>query len=305
MDFGKVKIADLSDINFDLPPDGIFTRQVLVGNGLSGRGCKFFIGGAKWGRKEWVGVLYPVGTKSNKFLTEYSKQFSSIELNAMYHSLPSLKTIESWRANVREDFKFCPKFTKQITHEKRLKNCAKELNIFLSTIAAFGTNLGSVFLPLDPKMRVEDEGVIIEFIELLPKHINLFVELRAESWFDNGGYYSFFEYLKSKDIGVVITDTAGRRDCVHMELTNGRAFVRFVGNDLHDTDYTRIDKWVVRIGNWLEGGLKELNFFMHQGDERNTPILISYLINKLNHEYSLAIKPPRLFNENEPLLTLF
>lgn len=103
----------------------------------------------------------------------------------------------------------------------------------------------------------------------------------------------------------MITDTAGRRDCVHMDLTNKHAFVRFVGNDLHETDYTRINYWVSRIGGWLDTGLEELNFFMHQQDEKNTPVLLTYFIEKLNSNYSLDIKVPRLYNGNGPELTLF
>lgn len=154
-------------------------------------------------------------------------------------------------------------------------------------------------------MGVRDERVIVDFINLLPRSLNLFVELRDKSWFEGDSYYSLFECLKSRDAGIVINDTAGRRDCVHMDLTNKRAFIRFVGNDLHETDYNRINDWVARIGSWLESGLEELNFFMHQRDEKNTPILLTYFIEKLNSSYSLGIKVPRLYNDKGPELTLF
>lgn len=249
-------------------------------------------------RPDWIGVLYPKGTKSNSYLREYGKQFNSIEMNAMFYGLPPLKAIEGWKAAVSDDFKFCPKFIKQLTHEKKLKNCAGELDAFLFTLDAFGNNLGSVFLALNPNMGVRDERVIVDFIDLLPMELNLFVELRDESWFDGDRYYSLFEYLKSRGAGVVITDAGGRRDCVHMDLTNKRTFIRFVGNDLHETDYIRINNWVARIGSWLEAGLEELNFFMHQRDEKNTPVLLTDFIEKLNSNYSLDIKVPRLYNDS-------
>lgn len=305
MDFGKVNITDLSNIKFDLPTDGAFARQVLLGNGASGDNCRFFIGGAKWGKQEWVGMLYPKGTKSNNFLSEYAKQFNSIEMNAMYYGLPSLNTIDSWRAVVGSNFKFCPKFTEDITHKKKLKNCEDELDAFVSILKAFGSNLGSVFLPLHPLMGVREGHIIQDFIEMLPNDVNLFLELRSQTWFEGGAYYPIFEFLKNRGMGVVITDTAGRRDCVHMELTNRRAFIRFVGNNLHESDYVRIDNWVNRIGTWMESGLEELYFFMHQMDEKNTPILLDYFINRLNSSYNLGIKPPRLYNELESKLTLF
>jgi hypothetical protein len=43
------------------------------------------------------------------------------------------------------------------------------------------------------------------------------------------------------EIGTVISDTAGRRDAVHMELTTSQALIRFVGNNLAASDYIRMD----------------------------------------------------------------
>lgn len=186
-----------------------------------------------------------------------------------------------------------------------MKNCADDLDAFLLTLDAFRNNLGSVFLALNPNIGVKDEKLIVDFIDLLPNELNLFVELRDESWFNGNSYHSLFEYLKRRDAGMVITDTAGRRGCVHMDLTNKHAFIRFVGNDLHETDYTRINDWVAKIGGWLDAGLEELNFFMHQRDEKNTPILLTYFIEKLNSNYSLGIKVPKLYNDSRPELTLF
>jgi uncharacterized protein YecE (DUF72 family) len=117
-------------------------------------------------------------------------------------------------------------------------------------------------------MTVKEEKIIVYFIELLPNKPNLFVVLRAESWFNGDSYHSLFNYLKGCDVGFIIIDTAGRRDCVHMELTSKRAFIRFVRNDLYETDYIRIDSWVTRVGIWLEYGLEESNFFIYHRDEK-------------------------------------
>ena len=50
----------------------------------------------------------------------------------------------------------------------------------------------------------------------------------------------------------IIVDTAGRRDMLHMRLTTPSAFIRYVGAN-HPSDYTRLDDWVERIENWVEG----------------------------------------------------
>ena len=59
----------------------------------------------------------------------------------------------------------------------------------------------------------------------------------------------------------MITDTAGRRDCAHMHLTIPKVFIRYVGNSLHPTDYTRSDAWVQRMKYWLDQWFAGTLFF--------------------------------------------
>ncbi|NJN77285.1 MAG: DUF72 domain-containing protein [Saprospiraceae bacterium] len=58
--------------------------------------------------------MYPTGTKSNKFLFHYGKQFNTIELNTTHYRIPTLSTIENWRQAVPKDFKFVQKFHKRL-----------------------------------------------------------------------------------------------------------------------------------------------------------------------------------------------
>ena len=58
---------------------------------------------------------------------------------------------------------------------------------------------------------------------------------------------------------------------LHMRLTTPIAMVRFVGNGLHPTDYTRIDEWVERIVSWQKMGLREVYFFTHEPDNLLAP----------------------------------
>ena len=85
---------------------------------------------------------------------------------------------------------------------------------------------------------------------------------------------------------------------MHMKLTTPTAFIRFVGNSLHKSDYQRIDAWVNRIDSWLGSGLQTLYFFIHQHDELYSPELSLYMVEKLNKQCGLNIKPPQLLNNN-------
>ena len=101
------------------------------------------------------------------------------------------------------------------------------------------------------------------------------------------------EKLRELNVGAIITDTAGRRDVAHMHLTIPKIFIRFVGNSLHPTDYTRIDDWANRIKYWLDNGLKEVYFFMHMHDEAKSPELALYLIDKLEAVCGIKVKKPQ------------
>jgi len=74
-----------------------------------------------------------------------------------------------------------------------------------------------------------------------------------------------------------------------------------VGNGRHSTDYSRIDEWVDRINQWIENGLEELYFFMHQPHEQYSPEMSAYFIEKLNETAGLDLKPPR-FIASQPAL---
>ena len=297
MDFGKVEDKQLKDIDFTLPKDPKVTTEVLK----KGKGkTKFYVGCAKWGRKDWVGKLYPKGTKEKDFLAHYGQQFNSIEFNGFFYNLHSVETVQKWKNAVPKDFMFCPKFTQSITHIKRLKNTRADVDKYLEVVSEFGKQLGPIFLLPHPQMAPKSLDTIEEFISDLPKSIDMFLELRHADWYttDDGYNIELYNFLKKKKRGTVITDAAGRRDCVHMHLSTPECFIRFVGNGLHPTDYSRIDEWVKRIKKWMKDGLETCYFFMHQHEELHSPELIKYLIEQLNKHCKTDIKPPTLHTDN-------
>ena len=83
MDFGRVSENELKNIDFSLPPEPSMNQLVLKSK--KAKEPEVYIGCAKWGRKEWIGKLYPKGTKDANFLDEYVKHYNSIELNATHY----------------------------------------------------------------------------------------------------------------------------------------------------------------------------------------------------------------------------
>ena len=293
MDFGKLPDDELEHADLSLPPDPAVNRAVLK----KGRGnTRFYIGCAKWGRKDWVGKLYPKGTKEKDFLACYAQQFNSLEFNGFFYSTHSREQVGKWVSMVPEGFLFCPKFTQSITHMRRLKNADREVGAFIDVVAAFGKHLGPLFLMPHPGMGLNQREPIETFISGLPEDLPMFLELRHEDWYANPEGYDpgLYKFMREQQRGLVITDAAGRRDCVHMHLSTPECFIRFVGNGLHRTDYTRIDEWVQRIKLWMAEGLETCYFFMHQHEELHSPELIRYFIEQMNKECSTNIPLPVL-----------
>jgi len=291
MDFGKVESEDLNAIDFTLPPDAAGTTALLKKSKKSTP--QIFVGCAKWGRKDWIGKIYPEKTKEADFLKHYAKHFNCIELNATFYRIPTVAQISGWKEKVGKDFQFSPKFTDKISHIKRLKDAEEYTSMFLEGIAAFKENLGPVFLQLPPNFPPKNFEVMRDFLKTLPKDISVFVELRSPKWFEPAESEKVFAMLEENKIGSVITDASGRRDCVHMRLTTPTAFIRFVGNGLHPTDYKRIDDWVSRISTWMKSGIEKIYFFMHQHEELHSPELCKYTIEQLNAKCGTNIPVPK------------
>ncbi|MTI19547.1 DUF72 domain-containing protein, partial [Fulvivirga sp. RKSG066] len=208
MKFGKLSEDELKNKKLSLPADHADTQHVLAkGYG----GVKVHVGCAKWGRKEWVGLIYPKRTKDNDFLDEYVKHFNSIEMNTTFYSVKKAN-VESWTSRAPKGFMFCPKVSRNVTHIKRLNDDAKRYSdYFLEAISGFEGNLGPSFMQLPENFAGKYFERLKAYIEDVPEDFKLFVEIRHESWFEDQSIFDeTFQLLKENNIGAVITDVADR-----------------------------------------------------------------------------------------------
>lgn len=292
MDFGRVPENELTKVNFKLPPDPSLNKLVLKGKKV--KNPEVYIGCAKWGRKEWIGKIYPKGTKEANFLDEYVKHYNSIELNATHYKLYKPADLQKWIARVEDkNFKFSPKVYQGISHFGSFKDKQFLTDSFLESMVTFGKHLGPIFLQVSDKFGPKRKEELFDYLGSLPKDVQFFLEVRHPDWFISPTSEELFQKLRQLKIGAVITDTAGRRDCCHMHLTIPKTFIRFVGNSLHKTDFPRIDAWVERMKYWIDNGIQEINFFMHMHDEATSPELTVYLVDKMNKACGLSLTAPK------------
>lgn len=298
MEFGRVPESELNSIDFSLPVEPAFNKNILQGNPVNNP--KVYIGCAKWGRTEWVGKIYSLKTKEKDFLQHYVEHYNSIELNATHYKIYGEKGIRKWAEKAKgKDFLFCPKMYNGVTHYGSLKGKDFLTNEFFRGIMGFEKHLGPIFIQVSDSFSPKRKDELFTYLASLPKDLQFFLEVRHPDWFAKENVRSdMFNFLKEHNMGAVITDTAGRRDCAHMHLTVPKAFIRYVGNSLHRTDYPRIDAWVNRIKYWLGNGLQELYFFMHMHDEATSPELTVYLVDKMNKECGLNLLKPKFIESD-------
>jgi uncharacterized protein YecE (DUF72 family) len=299
MEFGK--LSDIANIDFLLPPDRPENEAVLR-EGLARRSAGFlprvYVGCTGWSMKEWVGWVYPKGCKSTDYLQYYSRQFNTIEMNTTHYRTPSVSDVQKWKRESAADFRFAPKMLQTVSHAKNLGYGTGLTTQFCDAIQHFEEKLGVCFMQMPPHFRFADVAIFEKYIARFPKSVPLAIEIRHEEWFSTSPYFNhFFDILEKNSVSPVICDVAGRRDVLHMRLTTPSVVVRFVGNDLHPTDYQRIDDWVLRLKSWFEAGLEEVYFFTHEPDNLNAPRLARYFVDKIEASFEASVRAPTFYDE--------
>ena len=234
--------------------------------------------------------FYPKGVKDE--LSYYSSQFNAIELNAFYYRIFPPSIVDGWYDRSSPDFMFFPKVPQLISQFRRLKNCDDALNDFFLSISHFKEKLGTVFLQMNDNYGPQNFQDLSTFLNNWPKDLPLSVELRNSEWYsDSYVADDLCAMLQENRVAHTITDTLGRRDLMHMRLTNSSCFVRFTGAN-HSSDVTRIDDWFDRLTLWKDQGINQINFFVHQTIEKDLQMLSARLITKINEGWGHNLNVP-------------
>jgi len=293
MRFGSVDNPD--QVDFTIPEDHHDTKRVLSKNKHSGT-PDLYVGCAKWNSRD-LKNFYPNGVKDE--LEYYATQFNAIELNATFYRNYSENQIATWRDKTPANFKFFPKINRYTSHRKWLLDVQSEVESFLYNVSAFDEKLGTIFLQLRDNFSPEYFDRVVDFIENWPRKLSLAVEFRHPDWHGDAAVANdLYQLLEEHNIANIIVDTAGRRDLLHMRLTNSEAFIRYVGAN-HPTDYSRLDDWVQRLKSWSEQGLEHIYFFVHQNDEQESPQLSAHFIDLMNKEVGTNLAIPKTLGDNQ------
>ncbi len=277
MEFGKVKdTAELDRISWALPPDSPLNQTFL--KSLPPQKIKIWMGAPAWNHKSWVGKIYPPNTKAADYLYHYSRYFNTIELNTTHYRIPSADQTKKWLEKVPSSFLFCPKIFNGISHSFKGLTDLSLLQEWFHFLDELGPHRGPSFLQLPPHFDYGYKALLFKFLQLWPERYSLALEFRHPSWFQNHQILpALTQYLQTRNIGLVITDVAGRQDVLHTSISSPFALIRFIGNELHPSDYKRADLWYERLSQWKQIGLHDVFFFVHEPDDTLVPEMTEHI----------------------------
>ncbi len=278
----------------------------------------FYIGCAVWAYKDWIGDLFPPGSKSGDLLRLYSRRLTTVEGNTTFYATPKPDIVRRWASETPENFRFCLKLPREISHSGPLAGHLAETHHFVTLMAGLGSRLGPFFLQLPPGYHPGQLGDLERWLAAWPSEYALAIEVRHADWYTAPFEERLMELLNRYGSGRVLMDVRPIRSTalsadtlldearerkpdvpLHPLRSGNLALIRYIGHpDLTENDVW-LAEWASRIAEWLREGT-EIYWFMHCPDERHSPALCRAFQQRL--EQHIAI-PPLPWNNLDPGLT--
>jgi len=197
--------------------------------------------------KDWNGVFYPAGLVARDYLVHYSRVFDTVELDSTFYGTPRPEYVERWAAVTPDDFTFCVKTPREVTHDHRLIDAAEPMESFLNVISLLGRKLSVILIQLPPDMGFAYIHKLAVFLRGLPDDFRYAVEFRHPSWHT----MATGQLLQNQDVCWVSTDYIHLPKRVY--VTTDFIYIRWIGKhgQYELKDHERVDM-TPRLETWHE-----------------------------------------------------
>jgi uncharacterized protein YecE (DUF72 family) len=145
---------------------------------------ELWVGTSGYSYKPWVGKFYPERLAAKEMLRFYATQLPTVEINNTFYRLPKESVLQNWAEQVPAAFRFVLKAPQKITHVKRLKEAAPEVEYLFRVATVMGEKIGAILFQLPPNLR-KDIDRLQSFLALLPASRAAAFEFRHPSWLDD------------------------------------------------------------------------------------------------------------------------
>lgn len=249
----------------------------------------YHLGCSVWSLPEWKGTLFTEKARPDQFLSQYASVFNSVEGNTTFYNIPSAAVIDDWGKKTPNGFKFCFKFPKYITHEKRLYNAKADVLDFVKLFDPIRNKVGPFMLQFPDTFSPNELYRLEEVFSVLPKTYSYGVEVRHKDFFDHGKHErNLNSLLKSYEVDRVIFDTRKLHSMkatespiaeaqkkkpkvpVRFETTGSRPVLRYVGSNDTLNNEPYLKEWAIIVAEWISEGLHPY-VFIHTPDRVSQP----------------------------------
>ena len=230
----------------------------------------FYVGTSGYSYKEWKGSFYPETIPAKDMLSYYASRLPAVELNNTFYRQPQKSLVESWIAQVPDNFRFSAKASQGITHFRRLKDSASATKLMLEKFAPFEDRLGVVFFRLPPDMK-KDIKRLETFLKDLPADPPAAFQLEDPTWVDD----DVRALLRSQNRALVVLDTDDM-PADHINKTADWGYVRLRRSSYSESE---LKKWITRMRaqKWKHTFV----FFKHE-DQGTGPKLAAQFLKLVN-----------------------
>jgi uncharacterized protein YecE (DUF72 family) len=219
------------------------------------------IGCSGWNYASWKGRFYPAGLRSADWLTYYTRQFDTVEVNNTFYRLPSPGTFADWRDATPDGFIMAVKASRYLTHLKRLRDPEEPVQRFFDHASYLGPRLGPVLFQLPGNFTL-DLPRLEGLLGLLPGCLRVpdsqaaqavahVVEFRDPSWYVD----DIFALLTEHGVSLCLHDKSG--SAIDRPTVGPALYVRFHGSSgRYHGSYSAaaLERWADRlVCDWRAG----------------------------------------------------
>lgn len=201
----------------------------------------WYLGTMGFGYKDWEGGFYPTGLGARDYLAYYSRYFNAVEMDTTFYGVPRHSIVEQWGATTPDEFRFCAKTPRLVTHDLGLVNATAIMDEFFNSLRVLGDKMGIVLVQLPPGFTATKKDALEAFLdEVVPlaKGIHIAVEFRHISWHAP----QTADLLQHHGVCWAATEFPGLPRQIH--LTTDFLYIRWIGQhgtyDKHQ--FERVDK---------------------------------------------------------------
>lgn len=222
-----------------------------------------YIGTSGWNYDEWKTGFY-AGVRRKDRLGHYARQFNAVEVNATFYRLQRPETLEQWRDQTPDEFRFAIKGNRYLTHNKKLRDPRDPVELERDNARPLASRLSVVLWQLPGNLEKNHER-LQRFCEALRQwdQVRHAIEFRHASWFDE----ETVRCLAAHGIANCQSDAADWP--LWNAVTGDLVYIRLHGHTrTYASRYSTasLQQWATAVSRWRREGRSVHVYFDNTGE---------------------------------------